>query len=63
MQVDFVKMAKGDLQAIAKISPEQVAQIQADDKGATVIEVRATDESGNEPMQVSMEWALSKKRK
>ena len=63
MEIQYVKRAVGDLQAIATITPEQVNDIQTTAKGSSIIQVNVTDETGNEPIKCEMEWAWTTKQK
>lgn len=62
MKIQFVKRAQGDLQAVAKITPSQIENITCTDKGAEIIQVKVTDQAGNEPIQCEMEWAWTTKK-
>jgi acyl-coenzyme A thioesterase PaaI-like protein len=63
MKVDFVKRAQGDLKAVAKLTEEQQEQIRTTDKGFVLVQVKVTDETGNEPIHCAMEWAWTTKKK
>lgn len=63
MTINFTKLAKGDLQAVASISKDQIHAIQTQDRGSAVIAVKVTDEDGKEPISCEMEWAWTTKRK
>lgn len=64
MKVSYLKRTKGKMTAVAKITPEQVAKLQSEEKGDVMIEVHVTDESGQEPIACEMNWAwVPKKRK
>lgn len=63
MTINYTKLAKGNLQAVARLDEEQIAKIQNDEKGSVVVPVKVTDEDGKEPIQVEMEWAWTPKRK
>lgn len=57
LKVDFLKRTKGKLQAVATISDEQRAKMEAEPRGDTSIEVHLSDESGGEPVRCEMIWA------
>lgn len=63
MQIQYVALAKGDLRAVATLTPEQQTLIQTTDKGSLVVPVQVTDSEGKEPIQCEMEWAWTMKRK
>lgn len=64
MKVDYLQRSQGDMRAVATLRPEQVAALQAEEKGNTVVAVAVTDQSGAEPIVCEMVWAwLPKKRK
>jgi acyl-coenzyme A thioesterase PaaI-like protein len=63
MNIQFTKRAKGDLQAVASISEDQIHAIQTQDRGSAIIAVKVTDEDGKEPIACQMEWAWTTKRK
>ena len=45
MNTDFLKKVKGDIQAQASLSSEQVALLQKEEKGSFELEVAVTDET------------------
>lgn len=57
MTVDYVKMAKGDLTAVATLSRDDLARMATDPKGEVDVKVTVTDETGNEPIKASFIWA------
>jgi len=62
MTLNYYKRMQGALTAKAKLSAEQVSQIQQQEKGDLVITVELTDESGQFPIVAEMNWAwISKK--
>ena len=63
MNIDYVKRAKGDLEAVATLSEEGVARILSTEKGEITVPVKVTDENGNEPIQCEMIWAWTPKRR
>lgn len=63
MQIDYKKMTKSDLTAIAKLSDEQIQMISTQEKGEVDIEVKIMDEEGNEPLTVKIVWAWIPKKK
>ncbi len=63
LKVDYLKRAQGDMKAVAQLSPEQVQQIQTQDKGEVTVPVTITDESGAEPIQCEMVWAWVPKKR
>ena len=63
LNVSYKKLAKGNLQAVASISPDQIEEITTMDKGSTVVQVTVTDEDGKEPISCEMEWAWTTKRR
>ena len=63
MKIDYVKRAKGDLEAVANLSAESVAHILATEKGDITVPVKVTDQNGIEPIQCEMIWAWTPKRR
>lgn len=63
MKVEYLKRAKGSLEAIATLSEEELERIAATEKGDVVVPVTVTDESGREPIACEMIWAWVPKRK
>lgn len=57
MNLNYVKRATGDLQAVAELSEEQLQQIQTLDKGEVSVKVTVTDANGIEPVVAEMIWA------
>nr|WP_136250571.1 DUF4442 domain-containing protein [Ningiella ruwaisensis] len=57
MNLKYVKRSKGDLTAVASLSDEQISLMQTQEKGDILVEVRVTDETGNEPIICEMNWA------
>ncbi len=63
MTIDFVKRSTGDMQATAKLTDDQVQQIQNDEKGELVVDVVITDSVNVEPIKAQMTWVwIPKKR-
>jgi acyl-coenzyme A thioesterase PaaI-like protein len=62
MKVEYLKRTKGKMTAVATISPEQVRILQSEPKGELLIDVKVTDESGEEPIRCEMLWAWVPKR-
>jgi acyl-coenzyme A thioesterase PaaI-like protein len=63
MQVDYLHRSTGGLVAVARLTPEQIAIISAQDKGEVQVQVRVTDEAGGEPVHCDMLWAWVSKPK
>ncbi|MCU0447211.1 MAG: DUF4442 domain-containing protein [Microscillaceae bacterium] len=57
MNIKFVKMAKGNLQALATLTPEQIQAVQTTEKGEITVAVKVTDDAGNEPLLAEIVWA------
>lgn len=53
----FRKRATGGLKAVATLTPEQCAAMQANDKGEVQVAVTVTDEAGIEPVECVFTWA------
>lgn len=63
IKIDYKRRIKGNLVAVAEISEAQCQLITLEPKGALIIPVKITDESGEEPIICHMDWAwVSKKR-
>lgn len=63
MTIDYKKLAKGDMKAVATLTDAQREQILTQPKGEVLVPVVITDASGNSPVEASMLWAwVSKKR-
>jgi len=63
MQVNYQRRMQGNLTAVATLTPEQIQQIEQQEKGDVIVSVIITDESGQQPIECAMEWAwVSKKR-
>lgn len=64
MEVNYVKRAKGDLEAVATLDKAAIEMIKKEEKGEIVVPVVVTDEDGNSPIEAKMIWAwIPKKRK
>ena len=57
MNIQYKRMAKGNLTATATLTDEQIRLISTTDRGSTVVDVVVKDESGNEPIECALEWA------
>jgi len=62
MKVDYVRRAKGDLEAVATLTQDDVARILSTEKGDITVPVKVTDSEGREPIQCEMIWAWTPKR-
>lgn len=62
LKVSYYKRTQGDMRAVATLTPEEIAYIQAEPKGEILVPVVVTDESGNEPIKCEMLWAWVSKR-
>ncbi|TCB56386.1 DUF4442 domain-containing protein [Acinetobacter terrestris] len=56
-KIDFKRPSKGAMIATATLTDEQQKLMQSTEKGETLVSVRVTDESGEEPIQCKMLWA------
>ncbi len=63
LQVAFRRRLEGALRVEAWLTAEQRQQIAKEEKGDVVVGVRATDESGQEPIECEMIWAWIPKKK
>lgn len=63
IKADYVKRAKGDMRAEAKLTKAQIKQIQSSDKGETVVPVKVTDADNKEPILFEMTWAWTPKKR
>ena len=57
LKMAFKKRATGALRAVAVLSPEQRAALQASDKGEVNVSVIVTDEAGISPVECEFIWA------
>lgn len=63
MKANYLRRMQGDLVAEATLTEEQISEINSAEKGDMMVSVKITDESGQEPIEVFMDWAwVSKKR-
>lgn len=63
MTISYQRRMQGNLQAKASLTADQVAQIEAEEKGSVTVPVVITDESKLEPIVCQMEWAWVSKNK
>ncbi|OAL75739.1 DUF4442 domain-containing protein [Acinetobacter sp. SFB] len=56
-KLDFKRPSKGAMTATASLTDEQQKLMQSTEKGETLVTVKVTDESGEEPIQCEMLWA------
>ncbi len=63
MTIHYLKRARGDMRAEAKLFPEQIAQMRTEAKGDFIVQVKVTDAEGKEPIACSMNWAWTPKRR
>lgn len=63
MHVDYLRRAKGALKATASLDTAQRARIEQEPKGEVSVAVRVQDESGEEPITVTMLWAWVPKKR
>ena len=57
LKMVFRKRATGSLRAVATLSDEQRAAMQASDKGEVTVSVTVTDEAGVNPVECEFVWA------
>ena len=57
LKMVFKKRATGALRAVAVLTPEQRAALQASDKGEINVSVTVTDEAGVQPVECEFIWA------
>ena len=57
MRMAFRKRSTGALRAVATLTPEQRAALQASDQGELTVAVTVTDEAGVEPAECAFTWA------
>jgi uncharacterized protein (TIGR00369 family) len=62
MKVEYMRRAKGDLEAVATLTQADVDRIILTEKGEITVPVKVTDADGNEPIQCEMIWAWTPKR-
>lgn len=63
LHVDYKRPTKGDMMAIATLTDQQRELIINTEKGELLVDVKVTDESGQEPIQCQMLWAWLPKKK
>ncbi len=63
IKADYVKRAKGDMKAVAKLSSSQIKDMQTLEKGETIVPVTVTDGDGKEPILMEMTWAWTPKKR
>lgn len=63
IKADFVKRSKGDMRAAAELTDEQIALMQNQEKGETLVRVTITDGEGKEPILADMLWAWTPKKR
>ena len=64
LHVDYKRIAKGDLVATATLNDEQRQFIADNERGELIVPITVIDESGNAPIECTMNWAwLPKKKK
>jgi len=63
MNLKYVKRATGDMQAVARLTEQQITQMQQDDKGEVLVQVEVTDAAGVEPVICEMVWAWVPKKR
>ncbi len=57
MRIDYLRRSQGGQRAQAKLTAEQIQQLQSEERGAVVVQVTVTDEAGREPAACEMCWA------
>ena len=57
LKIDFKRPTQGALTATATLTDDQQKLMQSTEKGETLVAVKVTDESGEEPIQCEMLWA------
>jgi acyl-coenzyme A thioesterase PaaI-like protein len=63
LSLTFKKRAQGDLRAFAELTDEQRQSIVSAERGEVDVRVRLIDEKGVEPLEATMIWAWTPKRK
>lgn len=63
MKIDYKKLAKGDMKAVATLTEEQRQKILTEPKGEVLVPVVITDASGNSPVEAEMLWAWVPKKR
>lgn len=57
MNLSYVKRSSGDMMAVAKLTDEQIQQMQTEEKGDISVAVTITDGKGEETVTAEMIWA------
>ena len=63
MNLNYVKRATGDMQAVAWLTDQQIEMLTSQDKGEVTVNVRVTDALGVEPIECEMIWAWVPKKR
>jgi acyl-coenzyme A thioesterase PaaI-like protein len=63
LKLDYKKLAKGDMKAVATLTDEQRQQILTEPKGEVLVPVVITDATGNSPVEAEMLWAWVPKKR
>lgn len=64
MNINYKRIAKGDVTATATLTDEQIAEIRSKEKGEVTVAVELVDADGNVPIEAELVWAwVPKKRK
>ncbi|WP_281560914.1 DUF4442 domain-containing protein [Thalassomonas sp. RHCl1] len=62
MNIRYQRRMQGNLLAKARLTDEQIADIQQAEKGDIIVPVTITDESGQPPIECEMNWAWVNKK-
>ena len=63
MNIDYVRIAKGDLTARAYLDQTQIDQIKSKEKGTVEVKVEVKDSAGSVPIRANMLWAWVPKKR
>lgn len=63
LEAKYVRRSKGQMRAEAWLTEEQKTQIKSQEKGEVLVNVKVTDESGEEPVLCQMLWAWVPKKR
>ncbi len=63
LKMEYKKLAKGDMKAVATLTDAQRQQIINEPKGEVLVPVVITDASGNSPVEAEMLWAWVPKKR
>lgn len=63
MNLNYVKRATGDMQAVAWLTDEQIEMLKIQEKGEITVNVKVTDAMGIEPIECEMIWAWVPKKR